>query len=173
MKNKKKITILSLLVMSIFSSCNNSEYVYNEGVSARYYELSTQFEKCYEELLQEKYQTKFEYNNDEFSNFNPSAVAARNLKKNAAYLKGVVNLLKPSKKAQSFHNKILEYFDMVGVDFADKLQSLADLSCDCPEQKEAIVLALQDLYSRISKTEDACLDEQKKYLKSVGLPVPE
>ena len=173
MKNTTTTTILSLFVMIFFASCNSNEYAYNEGASARYNELSVQFEKCYEDLSQGKYKTKFEYDNDEFSNFNPSSIAAKNLKKNAADLKGMLNLLKPSKKAQTFHNMLLEYFDMVGVDFADKLQSLADLSCDCPEQKEAMVSALQDLYSRISAKEDACLEEQKKYLKAAGFPVAE
>jgi hypothetical protein len=164
----KSKLILSVLVAIVCVSCGNGEYAYNEAAAAQYYKMSDQFEECYKEFTEGKYQTKFEYNNDEYANFNPPAVAARNLKKNAELATEHFNLLNPSKKAQAFHDKVNEYFKLVGNDFADALQAYADLNCDCPEQKDSLKLVIKNTYSRISNVEDQCLEEQTKYIESVG-----
>lgn len=164
----KTRSILLILATIACISCNNSEYAYNEAATAQYYRISDEYEDYYKKLAQDKYQTKFEYNDDEYAEFNPTAVAARNLKKNVRLANEHLNLLNPSEKAQPFHDKINEYFTLVGNDFADALQAYADLDCDCPEQKASLRLLIENLYARISKVEDQGLEEQKKYIESVG-----
>ncbi len=185
----KTSIFLSLFTLILLASCSNNEYAYNEAAANDYWQVSNEFEECYKNLLEGKYKTKYEYNNDEYANFNPSAVAARNLKKNTTMTKEHFNLLKPSEKAQAFHNKTNEYFDLVGNDFADALQAFSDLDCDhiylvgkdslnssssissldCSTKKDSIISLMKNLYSRISDIEDQCLEEQKKYLEAVGL----
>ena len=165
----KKFIFSLLLAPVIMTSCGNREYAYNESAAANYYLVSNQLEEYYQKFIDGEYKTKFEYNNDEFVNSNPVAVAARNLKNNTATTKEHFNLLKPSVNAQAFHNKTLEYFNLVEGDFSNALQSYADLNCDCPAEKDSISLLIKNLYSRISTIEDQCLEEQKKYIEAIGM----
>jgi hypothetical protein len=79
-----------------------------------------------------------------------------------------LKLLKPSEKAMPFHTKLEEYLQLVSVNFANALQTYLDLNCECPDQKDSLTQTIHQLYKRISAIEDQCLEEQKKYIESIG-----
>jgi hypothetical protein len=167
----KQKMILFAFAALVLTACNsNKEYAYNESASNDYYQVSRWFEDCYQHFIDGKYETNYEYNNVEVERFVESNTAtdARLLKKNVASTQEHLNLLKPSKKAQAFHDKLNEYFQLVGTDFADIIQAYADLDCDCITQKDSISQSIKDIYKRISTLEDECLEVQKKYIESVG-----
>jgi uncharacterized protein YcaQ len=172
---KVKSVILSASIALMLVSCGNREHIYNEGAAARYWECSRQFENCYKEFSEGKFQTKFELSdfNKEYVEFSKTFQAAKNLRNNIASSEKTFDLLNPSAKAQAFHNKLKEFFELVRINFADAVQAYAELECECPAQKDSLSNNIHLLYRRISSVEDSALEEQVKYLESVGLKAKE
>ncbi|GAB6012290.1 hypothetical protein [Viscerimonas tarda] len=160
---KSKI-LLSVFVVLAFMSCSNgSEVAYNEQAAALYYSASDDFEFCYEKFKDGGFKTKYEKGEFDLEGF-----GVESLKNKLTGCQNSLHLLKPSEKAQAFHSKLDEYFQLIGVDFANALQAYTDLDCDCPEKKDSLRRNVNNLYKRISELEEQCLEVQKAYIESVG-----
>ncbi|MDR2475487.1 MAG: hypothetical protein LBD45_06485 [Bacteroidales bacterium] len=167
MKPKRTVKILVTITgIALLAACSNrSEYAYNETAASLYYHVSKDFEYYYTQFQQGEIKTKHERGEKEFDFGSGKAEQLKNV---VAGSQQTLALLKPSKKAEAFHQKLNDYFQLVGNDFVNLLQTYLDLNCDCPEQKDSLNQEIHNLYKRISLLEDQCLEEQKKYIESVG-----
>ncbi|MFR9166401.1 MAG: hypothetical protein ACLVKO_09385 [Dysgonomonas sp.] len=155
-----------LLVLLLFSSCGgNSDYAYNEFVASQYKSVSAEFEASYEKLINGEYKTTYDLQ----GGYDGDRKEVRNLRNNTKRTIENVNELIPSDNAKKLHDKLNEYFKLVGEEYTAYADSYLNIDCECPEKRDSVVTQIKALYGKISSVEDDALELQLEFMKKSGM----
>ncbi|MDH6308567.1 phage-related protein [Dysgonomonas sp. PFB1-18] len=151
-----KLFIITFIIIGLTACMGNANYAYNEKVASNYFYVSELFEEVYKRLNDDALRVSDVENLRDNTN---------NVIENMNELKNELNI----DSATEFHEKALEYFNLVSKDFSDLADSYVNLNCDCPEKKDSIRSLAKELYNKTSTIEDQMLEEQVKFMDKVGL----